>query len=74
MFIFGFIPFFFFFFSWRLITLQYCSDFCHTLTRLYSLLLSHLGFLSSRDKNLSAHLTLYCYRLVSSGQVPPVHP
>ena len=24
--------FFFFFFSWRLITLQYCSGFCHTLT------------------------------------------
>ena len=23
---------FFFFFSWRLITLQYCSGFCHTLT------------------------------------------
>ena len=22
----------FFFISWRLITLQYCSDFCHTLT------------------------------------------
>ena len=22
----------FFFFNWRLITLQYCSDFCHTLT------------------------------------------
>ena len=25
---------FFFFFSWRLITLQYCSGFCHTLTRI----------------------------------------
>ena len=24
--------FFFFFFNWRLITLQYCSGFCHTLT------------------------------------------
>ena len=23
---------FFFFFSWRLITLQYCSGFCHALT------------------------------------------
>ena len=26
--------FHFFFFSWRLITLQYCSDFCHTLRRI----------------------------------------
>ena len=26
--------FFFFFFSWRLITLQYCSGFCHKLTRI----------------------------------------
>ena len=25
---------FFFFISWRLITLQYCSGFCHTLTRI----------------------------------------
>ena len=25
---------FFFFFSWRLITLQYCSGFCHTLARI----------------------------------------
>ena len=24
--------FYFFFISWRLITLQYCSGFCHTLT------------------------------------------
>ena len=24
----------FFFISWRLITLQYCSGFCHTLTRI----------------------------------------
>ena len=27
-----FLIFFFFFISWRLITLQYCSGFCHTLT------------------------------------------
>ena len=26
--------FLFFFISWRLITLQYCSGFCHTLTRI----------------------------------------
>ena len=26
--------FFFFLFSWRLITLQYCSGFCHTLKRI----------------------------------------
>ena len=25
-------PLFFFLISWRLITLQYCSGFCHTLT------------------------------------------
>ena len=29
-----FIIFSFFFISWRLITLQYCSVFCHTLTRI----------------------------------------
>ena len=26
--------FIYFFISWRLITLQYCSGFCHTLTRI----------------------------------------
>ena len=26
--------FFYFFISWRLITSQYCSGFCHTLTRI----------------------------------------
>ena len=30
---FYFVPFFFFI-SWRLISLQYCSGFCHTLTRI----------------------------------------
>ena len=31
-FFFGMLNFFFFLISWRLITLQYCSGFCHTLT------------------------------------------
>ena len=32
LFYFIFLLFLFFFISWRLITLQYCSGFCHTLT------------------------------------------
>ena len=50
--------FFFFFFSfifisWRLITLQYCSGFCHTLTWI-----SH-GFTCIPHSNPPSHLSLY---------------
>ena len=48
--------FFFFsfiFISWRLITLQYCSGFCHTLTWI-----SH-GFTCIPHPNPSSHLPLY---------------
>ena len=34
LFIYLFIIYLFIFISWRLITLQYCSGFCHTLTRI----------------------------------------
>ena len=45
--------FFFFFFSWRLITLQYCSGFCHTLTWV-----SH-GFTCIPHLDPPSHLPLY---------------
>ena len=48
--------FFFFpliFISWRLITLQYCSDFCHTLTRI-----SH-GFTCIPHPDRPSHLPLH---------------
>ena len=41
-----------FFFSWRLITLQYCSGFCHTLTRI-----SH-GFTCIPHSDPPSHLAL----------------
>ena len=40
----------YFFFNWRLITLQYCSGFCHTLTWI-----SH-GFTCVPHPNLPSHL------------------
>ena len=43
----------FFFISWRLITLQYCSSFCHTLTWI-----SH-GFTCIPHPDLPSHLPLY---------------
>ena len=43
----------FFFISWRLITLQYCSSFCHTLTWI-----SH-GFTCIPHPNPPSHLPLY---------------
>ena len=48
-------PVFFFFFliSWRLITLQYCSGFCHTLT-----CISH-GFTCIPHPEPPSHLPLY---------------
>ena len=51
LFIFTFHPIFFsfIFISWRLITLQYCSDFCHTLTWI-----SH-GFTSVPHPDSSSH-------------------
>ena len=45
--------FFFFFISWRLITLQYCTGFYHTLTRI-----SH-GFTCIPHPNPPSHLPLY---------------
>ena len=42
-----------FFISWRLITLQYCSGFCHTLTWI-----SH-GFTCIPDPDLPSHLPLH---------------
>ena len=50
-----FFPFFFrlFFISWRLITLQYCSGICHTLTWI-----SH-GFTCISHPDPSSHLPLY---------------
>ena len=47
------ILFFFFFISWRLITLQYCSGFCHTLTWI-----SH-GFTCIPHPDPPSHLPLY---------------
>ena len=44
--------FFIFFISWRLITLQYCSGFCHTLTRI-----SH-GFTCIPHHDPLSHLPL----------------
>ena len=44
---------FFFFFSWRLITLQYCSGFCHPLTRI-----SH-GFTCIPHPDPPSHLPLH---------------
>ena len=44
--------FFIFFISWRLITLQYCSGFCHTLTRI-----SH-GFTCIPHPDPLSHLPL----------------
>ena len=43
----------YFFISWRLIILQYCSGFCHTLTGI-----SH-GFTCIPHPNTPSHLTLY---------------
>ena len=43
---------FYFFISWRLITLQYCSGFCHTLTRI-----SH-GFTCVPHPDPPSHLPL----------------
>ena len=43
----------FIFISWRLITLQYCSGFCHTLTSI-----SH-GFTCIPHPNPPSHLRLY---------------
>ena len=43
----------FFFISWRLITLQYCSGFCHTLTRI-----SH-GFTCIPHPDPPSHFPLY---------------
>ena len=43
----------FIFISWRLITLQYCSGFCHTLT-----LISH-GFTCIPNPDPPSHLPLY---------------
>ena len=43
----------FFFISWRLIILQYCSGFCHTLTRI-----SH-GFTCVPHPNPPSHLPLH---------------
>ena len=48
-----FIFFFFFFISWRQITLQYCSRFCHTLTRI-----SH-GFTCIPHPYPPSHLPLH---------------
>ena len=48
---FSFFPFIFI--SWRLITLQYCSGFCHTLTWI-----SH-GFICISHPNTPSHLPLY---------------
>ena len=45
--------FFFFFISWRLITLQYCSGFCHTLTRI-----SH-GYTCIPHPDPPSHLPLH---------------
>ena len=52
---FFFLPFYFLFFfiSWRLITLQYCSGFCHTLTRI-----SH-GFTRVPHPDPPSHLPLH---------------
>ena len=44
---------FYFFISWRLITLQYCSEFCHTLTWI-----SH-GFTCVPHPNPPSHLPLH---------------
>ena len=46
---------FFFFITWRLITLQYCSGFCHTLTRI-SLL---DGFTCVPHPDSPSHLPLH---------------
>ena len=55
----GFIYFFFdfFFFSWRLFTLQYCSGSCHTLTRI-----SH-GFTCIPHPNPPSHFPLHSFPL-----------
>ena len=45
--------FFLFFISWRLITLQYCSGFCHTLTWI-----SH-GYICIPHPNPPSHLPLH---------------
>ena len=55
----------FIFIIWRLITLHYCSGFCHTLTWIShgftctSLLLILLRFPWRRDKNISASCPIY---------------
>ena len=62
----------FFFISWRLITLQYCSGFCHTLTRI-----SH-GFTCIPHPNAPSHLPLHPIPLgLPSAPGPstcPMHP
>ena len=63
-------PFFFFFFSfifisWRLITLQYCSGFCHTLTWI-----SH-GVTCIPHPNPPSHLPLYLIPLGLSSAPGP---
>ena len=45
----------FFFFSWRLITLQYCSGFCHTFTWI-----SH-GWISSATWQFCHFCLIFCY-------------
>ena len=52
-FLFFFSSVYFFFISWRLITLQYCSGFCHTLTRI-----SH-GFTCIPHPDPPSHLSLH---------------
>ena len=62
----------YFFISWRLITLQYCSGFCHTLTRI-----SH-GFTCIPHPNPRSHLPLHPLPLgLPSAQGPStcvMHP
>ena len=66
------IQFFFFFSSWRLITLQYCSGFCHTLTWI-----SH-GFTCISHPDPPSHLPLYLISLGLSSAPGPntclMHP
>ena len=58
----------FFFISWRLITLQYCSGFCHTLTWI-----SH-GFTCVPHPHPTSHLPLHPYfkssQLLPTGRYP----
>ena len=54
----------FFFISWRLITLQYCSGFCHTLTNMCCVLVSTA---QQSESTIYIYIYVYIYVYIYSG-------